>query len=134
MHFSVLFDVPGPGLLIAGALIGFLGLVILTIVITLIEAAVLFWLKWDSFKRALLAAFLMNVVSTILGLFIAAPMLSFGFVGLLAAFVVSIVVEGIVLVLMKRGAARQNWIAVVVVNLASYLLVILPIYFLSYYN
>lgn len=38
------------------------------------------------------------------------------------------VIEGGVLMLMKRSAARQNWIVSLIANLASYLLIILPSY------
>ena len=129
MQFSILYDVAGPGTLIAGALFGLLSLIGLTLVITLIEAMVLFWLKWNRFWRSFLSALLMNIASTILGLFVAIPMLTFGFVGVLAAFVVSVFVEGVVLILMKRGGPKQNWIAALLANLASYVLVITPLYF-----
>ena len=131
MQFSTLFDVAGPGVLLASAVLGLLSLTGLTLLITLIETLALFLLKWDRFWRSFLAALLMNVASTILGLFAAVPMLAFGFIGVLTAFVVSVLVEGVVLVLMKRGVGKQNWVAALVANLASYALVITPLYFLA---
>ena len=131
MQFSVLYDVAGPGTLIAGAVFSLLALIGLTLIITLIEALVLFWLKWNRFWRSFLSALLMNIASSVLGLFVAIPMLSFGFVGIVAAFIVSVFVEGVVLVLMKRGNQKQNWTAALLANLASYVLVITPLYLFS---
>jgi hypothetical protein len=46
------------------------------------------------------------------------------------AFVLSVLIEGGALMLMKRGATRQNWIASLTANLASYLFIILPLFVL----
>jgi hypothetical protein len=51
------------------------------------------------------------------------------FIGLLIDFSLSVVVEALILMLMKRGAARQNWLASLAANTASYLLIILPLFF-----
>jgi hypothetical protein len=70
----------------------------------------------------------MNLVTTLIGL----CGLSFLFLTtapvLIVEFLLSVLVEGGILVLFKRGAARENWLAALLANLASYLLVILPVY------
>jgi hypothetical protein len=66
----------------------------------------------------------MNLVTTLLG----AVLFAFGYVfyasnawpGLLAAFIISTLVEGGILVLFKRAPHRRNWIAALAANLVSY--------------
>jgi hypothetical protein len=47
-------------------------------------------------------------------------------ISLAIAFVLSVLIEGGILILFRRGAARQNWFASLIANIASYLLIILP--------
>ena len=128
MLYSVHFDIAGPQALYASLGLGLVALIIGTLIIVFIEAAVLKLLKWGTFRRSLLAAFTMNLVTTLIGL----CGLSFLFLTtapvLIVEFLLSVLVEGGILVLFKRGAARENWLAALLANLASYLLVILPVY------
>ena len=127
MHYSIPLDVGGPGLLfVAGG--GLLALCLATVVITVLEGLVLWLLHWGSFKRALLAAFVMNLATTILGVGIIPFTISLGYWGLLIDLALSILAEGGILMLFKRDAARENWLAALAANTASYLLVILPLY------
>lgn len=106
-------------------------LVILLLIIVVIESAVLQLLAWDSFRQCLRAAFSMNVASSLVGFFFLALIPRFALLGLLFACVLSIFIEGLVLSHRKPGENRRNWIAAVVANLASYLLLIFPIYYYS---
>jgi hypothetical protein len=111
-----------------GAFIGAgLVLAVLTLAITGVESIVMLLLRWDRFGRCLWAAFLMNVASTIFGgVLIAYLGWASKYIWLPVSFVLSVLIEGGVLMLMKRGAARQNWRVSLVANLVSYLLIILP--------
>jgi hypothetical protein len=132
MFTSISYDVAGPGALLALAVFGIGALIVLTLIISLLEAIVLLLLKWGRFGRSLWASLLMNVTSTIFGgVLTAMGTLGYSYVWLAVAFVLSVLIEGGVLMLMKRGAARQNWIASLVTNVASYLFIILPIVLLS---
>ncbi|HNT23597.1 MAG TPA: hypothetical protein PKM21_04485 [Anaerolineales bacterium] len=130
MPIHLPFDVVTPGLsfvIIGGSI---LVLIILTILIALVEGVALTLLGWDSFKRAYLVALLMNFISTCVGavlLFILPQEQNLWWV--LISFALSLLIEGLVLVRFKRRAARQNWTAALVANLASYLILIAPIYF-----
>jgi len=132
MHTSLSYDVAGPGILIAAAIFSFGALVVLTLFISLAESIVMFLLKWDKYGRSLLASLLMNVTSTIFGgILIAIGALYSSFLWLAAAFALSVLIEGGILMLMKRGAARQNWIASLLSNIVSYVLIIAPFVWLT---
>lgn len=130
MFASTPYDAAGP--LVAVGL-GCILLIILTLIISTLESIVMFLLKWGRFGRSLWAALLMNITSTIFGL--VALAFSDVLIGdsnnlLAIAFVLSVLIEGGVLMLMKRGAARQNWIMSLIANLASYIFIILPLFVL----
>lgn len=132
MFYSIPYDVGGPWVLIAAAAFSLGALIILTLIISVVESLVMLLLKWDKFGRSLWASLLMNVTSTIFGgVLIALGLLGGSYIWLAAAFVLSVLVEGCVLMLIKRGAARQNWIVSLIANLVSYLFIILPFTLLS---
>ena len=133
MPINTPFDVAGPGLIFVVLGGGILTLIILTILIALIEGVALTLLRWDSFKRSYLVALLMNTISTIIGailLFLMPQEQNLWWI--IISFALSIVTEGFVLMLFKRGAARQNWVAALIANLASYIILIAPIYYFGY--
>ena len=130
MFYSVPYDVAAPWVLIAMFSLG--ALTVLTLIISVLESLVMLLLKWDKFGRSLWASLLMNVTSTIFGgVLIALGLFSDSYIWLAVAFVLSVLIEGGVLMLMKRGAARQNWIVSLIANLVSYLFIILPFTLLS---
>ena len=132
MFTSIPFDVAGPGVLIAIAAFSIVALIVLTLIITIAEAIVMLLLKWDKFGRSLWASLLMNVTSTIFGgVLIALGVLGGSYAWLVAAFVLSVLIEGGVLMLMKRGEVRQNLLTSLIANLTSYLVIILPIILLN---
>ncbi|MBI3175804.1 MAG: hypothetical protein HYZ25_18940 [Chloroflexi bacterium] len=119
------FDVAGPGVVLLVVGMGLLALCILTALIVVAEAAVLFFLKWGTFKRSLLASLVMNLVTTLIGgglMFL----LSNTYLGLLVDFLLSVLIEGGVLLLFNRETVRKNWIAALAANAVSYLLILLP--------
>lgn len=129
MFAMPVFDVAGPGVVLFMVGAGLGGLCILTLVITLLEAIVLLLLKWGSFGRSLAAALVMNLVTTMIGFGMLVFMKGDAvYLGLLLDFLLSILIEGGVLMLFRRGAARANWIASLSANAASYLIIILPIF------
>ena len=120
MSFSVLADVGGPILFAGFGIVAYL-------VLSLLESIVLRLLKWGTYWRSLLASLLMNLPSTLVGFLliwlVEFPRLNrLGIWLILAAWALSVAIEGGVLVLMKRDGGRQNWIAALAANTASYLL------------
>lgn len=123
MFASIQYDVGGALVAAGGALIA------LTLIIAFLESIVMFLLKWDKFGRCLWVSFLMNVISTIFGgVLVVSDVLLDTYIALAVTFVLSVLIEGGVMLLMKRGAARQNWIASLFANLVSYLFIIVPFF------
>jgi hypothetical protein len=130
MFASTPYDAAGP-LVMVGLSCSLL--IILTLIISTLESVVMFLLKWGRFSRSLWASLLMNIASTMFGLVALAfldVLIGDSNLVLAIAFVLSVLIEGGVLMLMKRGATRQNWIASLTANLASYLFIILPLFVL----
>ena len=88
-------------------------------------------LKWDKFGYSLQISLLMNVTSTIFGIgsvLVGTMEFNNGFLtwsAVAIAFLLSVLIEGGILMLMKLDAARLNWIVSLTANVASYLLIIL---------
>jgi hypothetical protein len=115
------FDVAGPEVFVflgGAAVVG----VLLAVGVVIIEAVVLTLFKWSRFWRALLASFVMNLVSTVVGVFVIGLALTVGAPAwLLLTFVASVVLEGGVIFLMNRPKARIGLLAVLVANVVTYL-------------
>jgi len=111
---------------------GAIAAVIFFVVTVLLESIALKLLKWNTYWRSLGASLLMNLASLLIGipltllLINAKPIIYFPI-----AWALSVVIEGGILSLMNRGGGRQNWIAAVVVNIASYLLLAGPLFALT---
>jgi hypothetical protein len=120
MLHSIFYDVAGPGVFI---LFGITVFLIYTAIVFAVEAVVLWLLKWGTIGRSLLSAFLMNLASSIVGI-MAVGLFAIAFDNVLPGYIValllSILIEGGVLMLMKRGAVGENWRAAIIANLASY--------------
>lgn len=113
-------DAGGPILLAGFGILAYL-------VLSLLESVVLRLLRWGTYWRSLLASLLMNLPSTLAG-FGLIWLVGFSSLNRLGMWLVpvtwalSVVIEGGVLVLMKRDGGRQNWTAALAANSASYLL------------
>ena len=120
MFYPIHPDVAGPGVYIIFGLTAFL---VFSAIVFVLEAVVLWLLKWDAFGRSLLSSFLMNLASTIFGiLLIGLSLIGLlnDFLGFVIAFVLSVLIEGGVLMLMKRNATRENWRVAIIANVISY--------------
>ena len=126
MYTSVRYDLAlydAGGAFIAWGIV----LAFLTSIISVVESLVLRSQEWDKYGRCLWAAFMMNVASTVLGsVLVILTGWARPYIWLPVSFVLSVLVEGGVLMLMKREAARENWKVSLKANLVSYLFIILP--------
>ena len=127
MYTTTLYNV-GAALVTVG-----FGLIISTLLISTMEAVVLLLLKWDKFGRSLWVSLLMNGISTVFGIG-SATAGTFGiftnssiWVAVIIAFLLSVFLEGVVLIVVKRGETRRNWLVSLTANCASYVLIILPL-------
>ena len=118
---TIPYDVAGPGFLVlAGVGLGLSVVWYLGVIV--VEAVVLLVMRWAGLWRSLLAAFLMNTLTTLVGLFFAGGFVltSLPFLWLAAAFVASLVLEWGVMALMDRKQARRALLASLVANVITY--------------
>jgi len=132
----------GPIILFGGLTLGLIAFV----PIVLIESLVLWRLRWGSFGRSLGDSAIINVASTLVGLVLFTLFVQTAFqcvrvpagdgqhtvnscgwlisplLGLAIFWALSVAIEGGVLLLLKRHAPRQTWIAALAGNAVSYLL------------
>jgi hypothetical protein len=132
----------GPTILFGGLALG----IVVFIPILIVEALALWGLKWGSFGRALLDALLANLSSKVFGLVFFTVFYGISFqcrrvptpdgqhsiqscdwtispvLWFLAMIVLSVAIEGGVLLLRRRHPARKTWVSAIVMNLASYVL------------
>lgn len=86
-----------------------------------VEALILWLLRWGTVGRAALGSFVMNAATTLIG---AALALRFP-EALPVGFLLSVAVEGVILMLLKRERKGRTWLAVLAANVASYALLFL---------
>ncbi len=103
-------------------------LIVAFLLISAGEALVMKIMDWGTYGRSFLDALLVNLVSTIPGIVVAQYFPSMEFVGFLAAFAVTLLIEGGILALLRRHPASRAMMVALAANLASYLVLAL-IYF-----
>jgi len=108
---------------------GFLALLVVDLIIALIEGVTLTLLRWNLFRQSLTISLIMNITSGILNGILLILLQRTPFVWLPVSFVISLLIEGFVMTYFKRDAIFQNSLFVLLANLASYILLILPAYY-----
>lgn len=118
--YSAGFDVAGPGLFAAlGA--GIAGTLLGGLLIVFIEAVVLRLMGWGPLWRAFLSSCLMNLASFVVGLFYLGLLGRInGIVWVIGAYLLSVLVEGGVLALLRRAPFGRAVVPAVVPNLITY--------------
>ncbi len=109
--------------------LGFLALLVIDLIIALIEGVTLTLLKWNSSRTSLTVSYIMNIISGLINGVLLIVLQHNPLLWLPVSFLISILVEGFIMNYFKRDATRQNSLFVVVANLASYILLILPAYY-----
>lgn len=114
------FDVAPPGLAETYNL-GIFTSIFLLFIIIVVEALVLRLLRWGPTRRVIGVSALMNIASVIFGVFVANIFINDVWLGLFVSWILSILIEGLVLILLNPGQNRQNWIASLAANTISYI-------------
>lgn len=130
MHMSV-FDVAGPGLVVGLLAFGIGFVILLFLLIFLVEAVALQLLRWGDFKQSAKASVKMNLASALVGLLFLWLVPALGWLGIVIAWALSVLIEWLVLRGLQPGEDRLNLMAALAANLASYLLLIAPSYLMS---
>ena len=101
-------------------------LLTLFILMVLAESVVMQLMNWGALKPSLKAAMMMNLASSLLVFFVLSMVPRIGTIGLLVAFVISVIIEALVLMRLKSGKTVHNWSVSLAANLGSYLILIYP--------
>lgn len=109
--------------------LGILALLVVDLIIALIEGVTLTLLKWNSSRTSLTVSYIMNIASGIINGILLILLQNHPFLWLPISFIVSLLVEGFIMMYFKRDAVRQNSLLVIAANLASYVLLILPAFY-----
>jgi hypothetical protein len=101
-------------------------LVLVFFLIVLVESVTLQLLKWGNFKQSYLAALIANFCSVPAAFLLLALVTKIGLWAIGISWIASVLVEAFVLSRLKRARTRQNALAALLINLASFLILILP--------
>jgi hypothetical protein len=126
---SHILAITGPASGVLLLVFGFLALLVVDVLIALIEGVTLTLLSWNPFRQSLFISLIMNLVSGIINGILLILLQHTPLIWLPISFALSLAIEWFVMTYFKRQAARQNGLYVVLVNLASYILLILPAYY-----
>ncbi len=131
MNIHLSLDVAAPGLVLGQLALTAAFLILLFSLIVLVESVVLQVLRWGSFKRSVRGSFWMNLASTLAGFLVLSMVPKWGFIGLIIAWALSVLIEWAVLAHFRPGEKRYTLSVSASANLVSYLLLILPAYLSS---
>jgi len=129
MTIILLADNTGPAAPYILLIFGFLALVIIDLIIALVEGVSLTLLKWNHFRASLLVSLIMNIIAGIINGFLLILLQHTPLIWLPISFVLSLLIDIFILTYFKRDKFRQNSLFAFLVNLASYILLILPAYY-----
>jgi hypothetical protein len=108
---------------------GFLALLVVDILIALIEGVTLTLLRWNPFRQSLTISLIMNLISGVINGILLILLQRTPLVWLPVSFVISLLIEVFIMTYFKRAWFRQNSLFVLLANIASYVLLILPAYY-----
>jgi hypothetical protein len=108
---------------------GFLALIVINLLIGVIEGVTLTLLSWNPFRISMTVSFIMNIISGIVNGILLVFLQRSPFVWLPVSFVLSLMIEVFVMTYFKRQNFRQNSIFILIANLVSYIVLILPAYY-----
>ncbi len=97
------------------------------------ESLILWGFDWGSYPISLLHAFLMNLASVIVVFFVLLFLPDIGFSYIFIAVVLSIVIEGLVLSLLRRQEIRKAWLVALIANLVSTAIIIASVYIKDFF-
>ena len=131
MSGMALLNMISPGMVLLSLGLGLVALCLFNLLIALVEGVVLTLLKWKPFVSSLLAALLVNTISSIVGIVLLIFLQDIPIAWIVIAFFLSIIIEGVILVLIQPVTRWKALLYALLANLASYLILIVPAYLIS---
>ncbi len=124
--FSAITGPAAPYILL---IFGFLALVVIDLLIALVEGVLLTLLKWNPFRACLTVSLVMNVIAGLINGVLLILLQNLPIIWLPISFGISLLIDIFILTYFKRDAIRRNSLYALLVNLASYIVLILPAYY-----
>jgi hypothetical protein len=105
--------------------------ILLWLVFVVIETAVFQLVNWGEFRLCLKASLLANLASGLAVILSMIMIPRLGLAGLIAGVFLSTLIEGLVLLRLKPGSKRLDWLAAVLANLTSFMILTFPIFWFT---
>jgi hypothetical protein len=127
--YTLALAITGPAAPYVLLVFGFLALLVVDLLLGLIEGVALTLLSWNPTRTCMKVSMIMNLVSGIVNGILLVLLQSNPLVWLPISFAISLLIEGFILVYFKRDNLRQNSLFVLLANLSSYIILILPAFY-----
>jgi hypothetical protein len=101
------------------------------LVFVVVETAALQLVNWGDFRTCLKGSLLANLASALVVVLPIIWIPRFGLPGLVAGGILTIGIEGIVFTRLNPTAKRLDWVAAILANLSSFLILIFPVFWFS---
>ena len=122
-------DITGPAAPYLLVIFGLLSLLVINLLIAVVEGVILTLLSWNPFRISMTVSFIMNLISGIVNGILLVLLQQSPFVWLPVSFILAMMMEVFIMTYFKRDAFHRNILLAFIVNLASYILLILPAYY-----
>jgi len=110
-------------------ILGFLALLVVDLLLALVEGVTLTLLRWNPFRQSMTVSIIMNLASGFINGVLLILLQDNPLVWVPISFILSILVEYFVMSFFKRDTIRRNGLFTILINLASYVILILPAYY-----
>ena len=110
-------------------ILGSLALLVVDLLIALVEGVFLTWLSYQPFRQSMSISFIMNIISGIVNGVLLVILQRSPYIWLPISFVLAVIIESFVMTYFKRNDLPRNSLRAIFVNLASYVILILPAYY-----
>ncbi|HEX9091160.1 MAG TPA: hypothetical protein VF831_06705 [Anaerolineales bacterium] len=110
-------------------ILGSLALLVVDLLIALVEGVFLTWLSFLPFRQSMSISFIMNIISGIVNGILLVILQRSPYIWLPISFVLAVIIESFVMTYFKRHDLSRNGLRAIFVNLASYVILILPAYY-----
>jgi hypothetical protein len=125
----LLLAVNSPGSVVLLVILASLALMVVNLLLALVEGVILTMVKWNPFRASMMVSVIMNLASGIINGVLLILLQKTPLVWLPVSFVISVLIEGFFLAYFKRNATLRNFLLAFVLNLISYIILILPAYY-----
>jgi hypothetical protein len=126
---SLTFAISGPAATYILVIFGFLALLIIDILIALVQGVTLTLVKWSAFRTCLMVSLIMNVISGIINGVMLILLQRHPVIWLPISFVIAWLIDVFTLTYFRRDSLLKNSFYALLVNLVSYVLLILPAFY-----